>query len=339
MVRCLVTGAAGFIGSHVCEALLDAGHEVVGLDSFVPYYPRAVKEANLVAIAAHPRAGGGRFVFVEHDLRAEDGAPLAVALEGTAWVFHLAAMGGLLPSWTDFDAYMTCNVQATQRLLEAVRQAGGTGVGAGVQRFVHASTSSVYGDYVTGPEETPCRPVSPYGITKLAAEHLVRTYDEQLGVPATILRLFSVYGPRQRPEMGYYQFVERILRGRPILVHGDGDQLRGNTYVGDVARATLLAAERFERGAVYNVGGAEEVSANQVIALLEELTGRRASVAHGPPRPGEQRRALADTRRARERLGFVPQTPLREGLAAQVAWQRALEGAVAPLEEAVATPA
>jgi UDP-glucuronate 4-epimerase len=334
MVRCLVTGAAGFIGSHVCEALLDAGHEVVGLDAFIPYYPRAVKEQNLAAVAGHPRAGGGRFVFVEQDLRASEGGPLGAALEGVGWVFHLAAMGGLLPSWTDFDAYMTCNVQATQRLLEAVRRAGGAGGGG--QRFVHASTSSVYGAYVTGPEETPCRPVSPYGITKLAAEHLVRTYDEQLGVPATILRLFSVYGPRQRPEMGYYQFVERILRGHPILVHGDGDQLRGNTYVGDVARAMLLAAERFERGAVYNVGGAEEVSANQVIALLEELAGRRALVAHGPARPGEQRRALADTRRAREGLGFVPRTPLREGLAAQVAWQRSLEGAVATLEAAAA---
>jgi UDP-glucuronate 4-epimerase len=340
MVRCLVTGAAGFVGSHLCEALLEAGHEVVGLDAFVPYYPRAVKEANLAAVAAHPRAGGGRFRFVERDLRDPDPAPLAGDLAGATWVFHLAAMGGLLASWTAFDGYVSCNVLATQRLLEAIRlarqAAGAAGApegpgspGGGGLRLVHASTSSVYGDYVTGPEETPCRPVSPYGITKLAAEHLVQTYDAQFGVPATILRYFSVYGPRQRPDMGYYQFVERLLAGRPLLVHGDGEQRRGNTYVRDAARATLLAAERFRRGAVYNVGGAEEVSANAVIALLEELTGRRAAVERGPARPGEQQRTLADTRRAEAELGFAPRTPLREGLAAQVAWQRSLQGALA----------
>jgi UDP-glucuronate 4-epimerase len=333
MVRCLVTGAAGFIGSHVCEDLLEAGHEVVGLDAFVPYYPREVKEANLAAVAAHPRAGGGRFGFVERDLRDPDVGPLVELLDGVDWVFHLAAMGGLLASWTRFEDYVSCSVLATQRLLDAVRHhvrpAGAAGAGAGGPRLIHASTSSVYGDYVTGPEESPCRPVSPYGITKLAAEHLVQTYDAQFGVPATVLRFFSVYGPRQRPDMGYYQFVDRLLGGRPLLVHGDGEQLRGNTYVGDIARAVRLAAERFRRGAVYNVGGAEEVSANRVIAILEELTGRTATIERGPVRPGEQRRTLADTRRARAGLGFAPQTPLREGLAAQVAWQRSLRGAVA----------
>jgi nucleoside-diphosphate-sugar epimerase len=180
---------------------------------------------------------------------------------------------------------------------------------------------------VAGDEDTLCAPVSPYGVTKLAAEHLVRAYDAQFGVPATVLRFFSVYGPRQRPDMGYYKFVEGLLSGRPVTVFGDGEQRRGNTYVADAAWAVLLAAERFRRGAVYNVGGGEEVSANEALALLEGLTGRRAEVLRGPERLGEQRRTLADTTRAREELGWAPATPLRDGLAAQVAWQRELYGA------------
>ena len=307
----LVTGAAGFIGSHLCEALVAAGEPVVGLDAFIPYYPRAVKEANLAGLRDQPR-----FRFVEADLRTADLAPV---LDGVDTVFHLAAMGGLLLSWTNFDLYMTCNIQATQRLLEAARRAGG------VRRFVYSSTSSIYGANVTGPEATTPQPVSPYGITKLAAEHLVLTYQDQFGLPATILRYFSVFGPRQRPDMGYYLFIDKILHDQPIVVFGDGQQLRGNTYVADIVRATLLAQREFRAGMIYNIGGAEEISANQVIGLLEEIIGRPARVTHGPARPGEQRRALADTTRAREILGFVPQMPLRDGLAAQVAWQRGLE--------------
>ena len=308
--RCLVTGTGGFIGSHLAEALLAEGHEVVGLDAFIPYYPREVKESNMAGLMGNPG-----FTFHELDMRSDD---LSAALEGVDTVFHLAAMGGLLLSWTNFDLYMTCNIQGTQRLLEAVRKAGT------VSRFVYASTSSVYGADVTGPETTTPRPVSPYGITKLAAEHLVLTYDRQFDVPSTVLRYFSVYGPRQRPDMGYYIFIDSILRDKPITVFGDGSQLRGNTYVTDIARATMLAAERFERGSIYNLGGSEEISANQVIALLEEITGKKAGVRHGPERPGEQRRALADTTLARERLGFTPEMPLREGLAAQVDWQARL---------------
>jgi nucleoside-diphosphate-sugar epimerase len=306
--RSLVTGAAGFIGSHLAEGLLEEGHEVVGLDAFIPYYPREVKEANIAGLRRTPG-----FTFHELDLRSDD---LSAALEGVDTVYHIAAMGGLLLSWTNFDLYMTCNIQGTQRLLEAVRKAGTVG------RLVYASTSSVYGADVTGPETTTPRPVSPYGITKLAAEHLVLTYDRQFDVPSTVLRYFSVYGPRQRPDMGYYIFIDSILRDKPITVFGDGNQLRGNTYVTDIARATMLAAERFERGSIYNLGGSEEISANEVIALLEEITGKKADVSYGPERPGEQRRALADTTLARERLGFTPSMPLREGLARQVEWQR-----------------
>lgn len=309
-MRSLVTGAAGFIGSHLCETLLAEGHSVVGLDAFISYYPRAVKEVNLAVCREHPD-----FVFYELDLRSDD---LSAALEDVDVIFHLAAMGGLLLSWTNFDLYMTCNTQATQRLLEAARRTGS------IRQFIHASTSSVYGSNVTGPETTTPHPVSPYGITKLAAEHLVQTYDAQFGIPSTILRYFSVYGPRQRPDMGYYIFIENILNDRPITIFGDGNQLRGNTYVADIIRATVLAHNKFERGAVYNIGGSEEISANQVIGLLAEIMGREAIIVYGPARPGEQSRALADTGKARERLGFIPQTPLREGLAAQVEWQRRL---------------
>lgn len=306
----MVTGAAGFIGSHLCEALLLDGAEVVGIDAFIPYYPRAVKLANLVALRQHPR-----FSFHELDLRE---AELAAVLDGVEVIFHIAAMPGLLASWSQFDSYMTCNVQATQRLLQAASESGQ------VRQFIHASTSSVYGSLVLGDEQTKPQPVSPYGITKLAGEHLAQVYHAQFGLPISILRYFSVYGPRQRPDMGYYLFIERILQGRPITVFGSGDQLRGNTYVGDIVRATQLAHQRFIPGSIYNIGGAEEVSANQAIALLQDIIGKRAIVQHGPARPGEQSRALADMTLAREQLGFAPTMPLRQGLEAQVAWQREL---------------
>jgi UDP-glucuronate 4-epimerase len=310
-MHCVVTGAAGFIGSHLCEALLAAGNTVVGVDAFVPYYPRPVKERNLTALREN-----ARFTFQELDLRTDD--PTG-ALDGTEVIFHLAANAGLLLSWTDFDLYMTCNLQATHRLLEAARAQ------KGLRAFVQASTSSIYGRNVTGPETTIPEPVSPYGITKLAAEHLVETYRQQFGVPTTILRYFSVYGPRQRPDMGYHIFIDRMLRRQPITIFGDGEQLRGNTYVADVVRATVLAWTHFRDGAVYNVGGSEEISANQVVGLLEGIIGVEAEIMHAPTRPGEQRRALADTTRIREDLGFTPHMPLRDGLAAQVAWQRSQE--------------
>jgi len=252
-VRCLVTGAAGFIGSHRCEALLAAGETGVGLDAFIPNYPRATKERNLGVMRRCPQ-----FTFHERDLRTDDLAP---SLERVEVVFHLAAMPGLLRSWTEFDEYMTCNILATQRLLEAARASGQ------VRQFLYGSTSSIYGRDVTGPETTIPQPVSPYGITKLAAEHLVETYRQQFDLPTTILRFFSVYGPRQRPDMGYYIFIDSILCDRPITVFGDGSQLRGNTYVTDIVHAIILAHHRFASGAVYNLGGSEEISANEVIHL------------------------------------------------------------------------
>lgn len=304
---CVVTGAAGFIGSHLVDRLLADGHDVVGVDCFTDYYPRHVKESHLSRASAHPR-----FTLAEEDLRTAD---LSALLEGADTVFHLAAMGGLLRSWTWFDEYLTCNVQATQRLLEAMREHVG-------MQLIHVSTSSVYGRDSSGDESRPKQPDSPYGVTKLAAENLVLAYASNFGLPITVLRYFSIYGPRQRPDMGYHIFIERVLRGEEITIFGDGRQTRGNTYVSDCVGATIAAHEHGPTGTVFNVGGGETISAIDAVHLIERLTGSRARISYGPARPGEQARALADTTKARSILGWEPKVGIEEGLAAQIAWQR-----------------
>jgi nucleoside-diphosphate-sugar epimerase len=307
-MKCVVTGAAGFIGSHLCEHLLRLGHEVVGLDAFIPYYPRSFKEQNLAAARRHPA-----FRFRAVDLRDE---PLGGLPEDAEVVFHLAAMPGLTQSWTDFDGYWTCNVLATQRLLEALRRAGGR-----LRRLVCASTSSVYGRFASGDETLPTRPVSPYGVTKLAAENLCRAYGEEHGLPVVVLRYFSVYGPRQRPDMGYHRFFRALLRGEPVVVYGDGQQVRGNTYVGDCVAATAAAVEA-QPGEVYNVGGGEMASVWDVLGKLEAVTGRKVAVTRKEARPGDQRHTFADTTKLRRHLGWEPRTSLDEGLTRQWVWHR-----------------
>jgi nucleoside-diphosphate-sugar epimerase len=306
-MKCLVTGAAGFIGSHLCEHLLRNGHVVVGLDAFIPYYPRAAKEGNL----AGPRAAG--LSFHEMDLRT---AALDNILEGVEAVFHLAAMPGLTRSWTDFDLYESCNLVATQRLLEAVCRL------PTLRRFVYASTSSVYGRYGSGDESLPVRPVSPYGVTKLAAENLCWAYADELGLPLVVLRYFSVYGPRQRPDMGYYRFIDALLKGQPVTVYGDGLQRRGNTFVEDCVTATA-AALAATPGEVYNVGGGETATVWEILGKLEKLLGCRAVIRREPARPGDQRFTGADTSKLCRHLGWQPRVGLEEGLARQVAWQQA----------------
>jgi nucleoside-diphosphate-sugar epimerase len=305
---CLVTGAAGFIGSHLCERLLADGWQVRGVDAFIPFYPRAVKEASLAECRKHPA-----FSFHALDLRSDALEPLVADVEA---VFHLAAMPGLPKSWTEFDLYESCNVRATQRLLEAVRGS------KSLRRFVYASTSSVYGRFASGDESLPTRPVSPYGVTKLAAELLCQAYAAEHGLPLAVLRYFSVYGPRQRPDMGYHLFVRALLAGRPITVFGDGLQVRGNTYVTDCVAATV-AALGAPAGEVYNVGGGETASVWDILRKLEQLTGRTADVRREPARPGDQRFTFADTSKLTRQLGWRPRVGLDEGLAQQVAWQRA----------------
>lgn len=307
-MKCLVTGSAGFIGSHLCERLVREGHAVVGVDAFIPYYPRAVKEANLASLRSQ-RA------YTHHtlDLRSDS---LDAAIDGVEVVFHLAAMAGLVKSWTEFDLYQSCNLTATQRLLEAVRRT------PSVKRVIYASTSSVYGRYSTGDEMMPMRPISPYGVTKLAAENLCRSYED-LGVGVVVLRYFSVYGPRQRPDMGYHRFIAALLDNQPITVYGDGQQVRGNTYIDDCVEATL-AAQHAPLGETYNVGGGETASVWDILRKLETLLGRRAVTRSESARPGDQRSTYADTAKLWRHLGWQAKTSLDEGLARQIAWQRQL---------------
>ncbi|HEX3247688.1 MAG TPA: NAD-dependent epimerase/dehydratase family protein, partial [Chloroflexota bacterium] len=254
--------------------------------------------------------------FHELDLRT---AELAPALDGVDTIFHEAAMAGLAASWVDFDLYMTCNMQATQRLLDACRDGK-------LRSFVHISTSSVYGEDALGDERTLPEPISPYGATKLAAERLALAYHKVFGIPSVVLRYFSVYGPRQRPDMGYNIFIDRVLRGEQIAVFGDGEQTRGNTFISDCVNATLLGAERGEPGQVYNIGGGEARSVNWVIETIAQLAGKPASVRREAARAGDQRHTMADITKARSELGYEPTMPLHDGLAAQVEWQKSLLG-------------
>ena len=307
-MKCLVTGAAGFIGSHLCETLLAADHSVVGLDCFVPYYPRAIKEGNLAAIRSHPR-----FHFQAPDLRTDS---LVDVLGGVEVIFHLAAMPGLKRSWADFDLYNSCNLQATQRLVEAVCQAK-----VPLHRFVLGSTSSVYGRVASGDETQATLPISPYGVTKLAAEHLCRAYADAHNLPLVILRYFSVYGPRQRPDMGYYQFIRWMLRDETVVITGDGHQSRSNTYVTDIAEATA-ASMNAPVGEIYNLGGGEVATVWDVLRVLEGLAGHPPRIRQEPARLGDQRLTFADSSKLRADLGFQPRTPLAEGLARQWEWQK-----------------
>jgi nucleoside-diphosphate-sugar epimerase len=307
-MKCLVTGSAGFIGSHLCERLVRDGHTVAGVDAYVPYYPRALKEANLAALRLDPS-----YAHFERDLRVD---AIDDLLTDVDVVFHLAAMAGLVKSWSEFDLYQSCNLTATQRLLEAARRYGG------VERFIYVSTSSVYGRFSTGDETMPTRPISPYGVTKLAAENLCRSYDE-FGLPVVVLRYFSVYGPRQRPDMGYHRFIDALLNRQPISVYGDGMQVRGNTYVADCVEATV-AASAAPIGETYNVGGGETASVWDIIAKLEAIVGTKAILRREPARPGDQRSTFADTTKLQRHLGWQPKTTLDEGLARQFAWQRQL---------------
>ena len=297
-MRYVVTGAAGFIGSHLAEELLARGHEVVPVDCFTDWYEVAQKERN-----------AERLDVVRADL-AE--APLDDLFARADGVFHLAGQPGVRGSWGEgFADYSRRNLVASHRVFEAAARAGA--------RVVFASSSSVYGDaerYPT-PEDAPAAPIAAYGITKLGCEHLARAYAATLGLDAVVLRYFTVYGPRQRPDMAFRRLVDALAGGGTFELYGDGSVSRSFTYVADVVEATILAMERAPAGALYNVGGGEEATMAEAVALLEEIAGRELRVVRSPAAPGDMRRTAADTTRISAELGWSARTPLREGLRAQ----------------------
>ncbi|MGZ4275050.1 MAG: NAD-dependent epimerase/dehydratase family protein [Solirubrobacteraceae bacterium] len=304
----LVTGAAGFIGSHLCHHLLSSGDEVRGVDAFTDYYPRGHKEQNVSSMRR--RAG---FTLVEGDLSV---LPLAPLLDGVDVVYHLAGQPGVRTSWgSEFETYVRHNVLASQRLLEECRQWP-------LRKFVYTSSSSVYGDARTYPvtESAPTNPISPYGVTKLAGEHLCFVYRHERAVPTATLRLFSVYGPRQRPDMAFSRLVTHAVLGGTFEVYGDGKQTRDWTYVEDVAVALRSAAVSDWLG-VANIGGGVRVSMNDVIATLSAICGP-IELVHRTREAGDARHTGADTRVAADAFGYRPATTLDAGLRAMVEWER-----------------
>jgi nucleoside-diphosphate-sugar epimerase len=314
-VKSVVTGAAGFVGSHLCEHLLSQGDDVVGIDCFTDYYDAEVKERNLRGALENER-----FTLVREDLL---DAPLADLFQGAEVVYHLAGQPGVRPSWgAEFATYVSRNVLATQAVLEAAR-------GLDLRKLVYASSSSVYGDaesYPTGEALRP-QPVSPYGVTKLAAEHLCELYRTGFGVPTVSLRLFTVYGPRQRPDMAFSRLVAAAVRGDLFELYGTGEQTRDFTYVGDVVRAMRSAALSDFTG-VANIGGGSRTSMNEVVDIVSDLAGE-PMLRRLPKQRGDVRDTAADTRTAFEGFGYVPEVGLRDGLAFMVEAERGAGLAVA----------
>jgi len=307
-----VTGTAGFIGSTLAEALVGRGDHVVGIDCLTPYYSSVLKEGNLLRLRSEPT-----FEFIDTDLRTAD---LRALIDGADVVFHEAAQPGVRLSWANFAEYDSHNVLATYRLLEAVRHAA-------VGRLVFASSSSVYGNapaYPTTEDDVP-RPHSPYGVTKLAAEHLCRLYADNWDVPTVALRYFTVYGPRQRPDMAIHRLLEAGLSDQPFPLFGDGSAVRDFTYVADIVAANLAAASSdCEPGTVVNIAGGASTTVADLIAAAGDVLGEALPVERKPAQPGDVQRTGGSIERAQRLLGWEPRTDLREGLVAQLNWHLSL---------------
>lgn len=313
-MKAVVTGVAGFIGSSLADRLLIEGWDVIGIDSFVPYYPRALKERNLAGALANPR-----FMFLEGDLTdVVSGRHTSVSpqqlFEGAEVVFHQAAQAGVRASWgRDFDIYCDNNILASQVLLEACRFHPGL-------KVVYASSSSVYGETCKFPmEETDLpAPVSPYGVSKLAAEHLMNLYHANFGLHTVSLRYFTVYGPRQRPDMAFHKLCRATLTGEEFVLYGTGEQTRDFTFISDIVEANLVAARLGKPGGVYNLGGGTRISMNDVITLIEDLAGRKATVKRIERHEGDVTHTGACVERAQRDLGFAPKVNLHTGLAREL---------------------
>ncbi len=317
----MVTGAAGFIGSHVCEALVARGHEVVGVDNFDPFYPRAIKQRNLAALRAH--AG---FRLVEADV-ARDPVPLE---GGVVAVLHLAAKAGVRPSLDDPAAYVEANVTGTARVLDAARRAG-------IGRIVFGSSSSVYGDATPAPfaEDAPAvAPISPYAATKRAGELLAHAFAHLYPMRIVCLRFFTVYGPRQRPDLAIHRFTDLIARDRPVRMHGDGSSERDYTYISDAVDGVLAALARTADGGegtpgpfeLLNIGGGARVRLDRLIALIGAALGREPRIERLPDQPGDVRLTAADLRRAERALGYRPRVGIDEGIRNFVRWYEETHG-------------
>ena len=315
----VITGGAGFVGSHLSEACVAQGWTVTAIDCFTDYYAEAVKRSNIEPVSADER-----FRLVEADLSVE---PLEPLLDGADVVFHLAAQPGVRASWgTTFDAYTSANVVALQRLLEAVKDRP-------LKKFVFASSSSIYGDAesLPTPEATTPSPVSPYGATKVLGEHLCSLYQRAYEAPIVVLRYFTVYGPRQRPDMAFWKLIDSALRGTEVSLYGDGRQTRDFTYVADTVAATIAAAELAPPGQIYNVGGGSRTELMTAIDLITTEVGNPPNLRPTQRQRGDARDTAADTSRITQELDFAPSWNLASGLAEQVAWQRAAAGLVAGL--------
>lgn len=300
-----MTGVAGFIGSTLAEALVSAGHEVVGIDCFTDYYDRGRKLDNLRIIGSSEL-----FRFHELDLRTD---ALDEALQGAEAIINEAATPGLARSWSHFDDYLSCNVRAVHRLLEAAKRAK-------VQRFVQASTSSVYGGLGVGTEQLATAPISPYGVTKLAAENLLLAHHAAFDFPVIILRYFSIYGPRQRPDMAYHRFIDRLLLDEPLTIYGDGSQSRSNTYVEDAVAGTIQALHKGSPGEIYNIGGGESVTLLEAVQMLAGALNKVPRLQYEPRRPGDQWHTAADCSKAEKAFGYRPAVGAAVGLQQQIQW-------------------
>lgn len=311
-MKILVTGGAGFIGSHACEQLLARGHSITALDNFDPYYSPALKRANLAPLLSNPQ-----FALVEGDF-GDCGCVGPLFKDGRFdAVLHLGAQAGVRPSITDPLRYQHVNVAGTIVLLEAMREFG-------PRRIVAGSTSSVYGNVTPVPfrEDAPClQPISPYAASKRAMEIFLGTYCALHGFNAAVLRFFTVYGPRQRPDMAIAPFSKKLLAGEPITLYGDGLTSRDYTYVSDIVDGVTAALEGLPEGfGIYNLGGEHPVTLNELIAALEKATGRTALIQRGPMQSGDVQRTFADISKARQAFGYEPKIALAEGLARTVAW-------------------
>ncbi len=311
-MRCVVTGAAGFVGSSIVDRLLKLGHEVVGIDCFIDYYPREMKEANLAKALT-----SNSFTFISQSLLEVD---LEKELAGAEWIFHQAAQAGVRASWgDDFSIYTQNNILATQRLLEATKCKQ---VRETLKKVVYASSSSVYGNAETLPttEEMLPQPISPYGVSKLAAEHLMVLYAKEFLVPTISLRYFTVYGPRQRPDMAFHRFIKAGLLGEQISIYGDGTQSRDFTFIDDIVNANIIAAESSTSELVFNIGGGSRITVNEVLQTVESIVNKPLNISYQDRQWGDAKHTGADTTRAKRELGFSPVVSVKEGLKKEASW-------------------